>query len=125
MNPELEKRIAGIVNDLVLRDVEKEEVFEKLTVNGITGDIALRMYLAALKRRIRLIRLRHLKRAAFGVPWLLAFLPFMRPVFTWEELDTLATLFSIPIVIGLWKVINNLLWTVFAPCKRGPCDDEA
>jgi hypothetical protein len=124
MNPELEERIARIVNGMVLRDLPKDEVFEKLTVNGITGDAALAMYQTARQERVKTIRVRFLKKAIFGIPWLLAFVPFSGPFYSERAFETFVAILFLPMVVGLWKVINSLLWMLFAPFKKGSFDDD-
>ena len=135
MNPELEERIARIADRMVLRNVAKDEVFEKLTVNGITGGAALVMYQNACRARTKAIRIKLSKKALCSLPWLLAVMAFIQ--LEWailgreSEFDIflfagsfIVNPFFVPTFIGLWKIINSLLWAIFAPFKKGSFDDD-
>jgi len=135
MNQELEERITRIVNGMVLRDVPKDEVFEKLTVNRITGDAALGMYQTARQARIKTIRIKLSKKALCNIPWLLAVVAFAGLEFVMlgrqSKFDIFLFVgtiifnpFFVPSVIGLWRIINNLLWAIFAPYKKGSFDED-
>ena len=135
MNPELEERIARIVNGMVLRDVPKEEVFENLPVTRITGDEAIEMYQSALRERVKIIRAKLSIKALRNLLWLIPVYGFVG--LQWAGMGqvggsgiyTLVILmftnpFFIPSFIGLWRIINPLLWMIFAHDKKGSFDDD-
>lgn len=135
MNPGREQKISLIVNAMVLRDAPPDEVFQKLTVNDITGDAALKMYQNARSARILTIRKKLAVKVFRNIPWLLAF-----AIFTVLQEDALGreAVFKIsilvlsmllnpcfiPAFIGLWRILNPLYWIPFAAYKKGSFDDE-
>lgn len=138
MNPELKERIAWIVDRMVLRDVPKDEVFEKLAVNRITGDAALEMYQSAFRKRVKAIREKLATKVLRNLLWLIPVYGFIG--LEWSVLHKLGgsggsgillllilmftNVFFIPSFIGLWRLINPLLWMIFARHKKGSFDDD-
>ena len=139
MNPELKERIAGIVNTMVLRDVPKDEVLEKLTVNKITGDAAAEMYQSAFRKRVKAIRAKLAIKALRNLLWLIPVYGFIG--LQWSIFHKLGggaggsgillllilmitNVFFVPAFIGLWRIINPLLWVIFAAHKKGSFDDD-
>jgi hypothetical protein len=139
MNPELKERIAQIVEGMVLRDLPKDEVFERLTINRITGDAALEMYQNAFRKRVKAIRVKLVMKALRNLLWLIPVYGFIG--LQWSIFHKLGgraggsgillllilmitNVFFTPAFIGLWRIINPLLWAIFAVHKKGSFDDD-
>lgn len=69
--PELEERIYQDTVRAVIWGAEREEVFQKLLVNGISGPQAEELYTRARGERLALLRSAALKKAVLGLPLLI------------------------------------------------------
>jgi hypothetical protein len=121
MSPDLESRIYGSVLRAVLWDTERAEVFQKLRVNGITGEAAEEMFRRARSERIAVLRNEAVRRATKGA-LLLAGGAALFSVF-WFGFGAIT---RIVLVIsgllaarGVWLLAGGTTDLLLAPRKKG------
>ena len=116
--------------DLVLRMVlwgeERDEVYRRLEVNGVYGEVADRLYEQARADRIRTIRSDYTRKLLIGVVLILAAatafsvcwygLGFIPRILLYGSFAALG--------IGSWKFIDGLSGYLMAPNKTGSVSDE-
>lgn len=116
--------------DYVLRMVlwgeEKEEIFQHLAVNEVTGSIANRLYKHARADRIRTIRAEYAKRFFLGVGIIVAILMIFGYFWFILRFIPRIVLFACfgAIGIGLWKTFDGLIGYFMAASKTGSIADE-
>jgi hypothetical protein len=110
----------------VLWGEPREEVFHSLSVNGITGERAERIYTAAWEERLTVIRRDYARKAGLGLLLLLGGAAVFS--YFWFYVGAISRNVVIGLVamlgVGAWKSIDGIAGMLMAGSKEGSVADD-
>lgn len=111
---------------MVIWDEPRGDVFQRLEVNGITGEKADKMYAAARAERIAIIRSDSVRKAVVGMGLALAGVAVFCGF--WNGLGGITRpvliLCTLAVCFGTWRFFKSLLGFFFAASKEGSLANE-
>ncbi len=115
----------ALVLKMVIWGEEREEIYGRMRVNGITAEAADRLYQRAWEDRIRVIRGECSRKLLTGIGLVLAaVITFM---VCWFGLRFIPKILLygciVAFVVGAWKLIDGTSGFLMAASKKGPVDD--
>lgn len=124
-SPREQKIYQGILR-MVLWDEPREEVFQRLEVNGITGDQAETFYTAAMKERVTTIRVAYRSKAIQGFLWMAASVAAFCLLWFGVRVLPRIVLYAcgVGLGMGLLRLCDGLSGMLLATHKRGSVADE-
>jgi hypothetical protein len=116
----------ALVLKMVLWGEEADQVYRRLAVNGVSGEVARRLYEHARRDRIRTIRGHYRGKMWVGAGLVLAAMGMF--FFCWYGLGFISRLLIYVCAAGLgvggWKFIDGLSGYLMAPMKTGSVADD-
>jgi len=115
-----------LVLKLVLWGESRDDVYQRLAVNGITGGIADRLYAQARTDRIQTIRGDYSRKFLMGVGLILSAVGIFSVCWFGLGFIPRILLYACFAVLGIgsWKSIDGLCGYLMAPSKTGSVADE-
>jgi hypothetical protein len=127
MDDPTEEPLYEIILGKVLWGEPREEVFHRLSVNGITGERAERIYAAAWEERLTVIRRDYARKAGFGL--LLIVGAAATFCFFWFYVRAIPRVLIYVCAgmlgVGAWKAIDGFAGMIMAGSKEGSVADDA
>lgn len=126
MPAEREQKIYDMVLKMVLWDEARDDVFQKLEVNGFIGDKAQEMYQRARAERVAAIRADCTRKAWAGLLWLGmgAGVFWLFWIYLGGITYQILVLSGVAMSIGTWKLVNGIAGIAMAHLKKGSLADE-
>lgn len=115
-----------MIHRMVIWGEEKDQVFHRMEVNGVTGTAAEYLYQHARNDRIRAIRKEQSGKLFLGICLIVAAVSTF--CFCWLVLYFIPRLLLcaciVALGVGSWKLIDGLAGYLMAGNKKGPLHDE-
>ncbi len=124
MSSDPENRMYPSVLRAVLWGTAREEIFEMLQVNGITGELAEEMFRRARAERIALLRSEAIGKAVKGALVLGAGVTLFCSFWFGSHVITRNVFVTSGLMSawGLWKTVDGTVDAILAPSKKGPVE---
>jgi hypothetical protein len=126
MDDPTEEPLYEMILGKVLWGEPREEVFHRLSVNGITGERAERIYAAAWSERLTVTRRDYARKAGLGLLLLMGAGAIF--CFFWFYVRAISRNVVIGLVamlgVGAWKAIDGIAGMIMAGSKEGSVADD-
>ena len=116
-----EDRMYESVLRMVVWGESKQDVFQRLTINGYEGEIAQRLYARACAERVASIRMTSLKKLGLGLALIVAGIAVLAGFwFGFGGITRYLLLLTLgAVAFGLWRFIDGLCGIMLARQKKG------
>jgi hypothetical protein len=116
----------GIVLKMVMWGEDRDEIFHRLSVNGVPDGVAQRLHAHAREDRLRTIRGVYSRRFLVGMALIVAAVAVFVGFWFYLEFIPRIILFCCIVALGIgsWKFIDGLAGYLMAPSQKGSVADD-
>jgi hypothetical protein len=126
MDDPTQEPLYQMILGMVLWGEPREEIFHRLSVNGITGERAGRIYDAAWSERLTVIRRDYARKAGLGLLLMIGAAALF--CFFWFGVRVIPRLVLYicagMLGVGAWKAIDGFAGMLMAGSKEGPVAED-